>query len=92
LVFLCFTPQDYRHFVSVTIYATKPSCEPDDVALKTVTVLGFEDVLMWASDYPHFDCTFPGVVEELQEACVELPEDVQDKIMGENAARCYGLA
>ena len=68
------------------------SCEPDDVALKTVTALGLEDILMWASDYPHFDCTFPGVVEELQEACVELPEDVQDKIMGENAARCYGLA
>ncbi|NOT53457.1 MAG: amidohydrolase [Deltaproteobacteria bacterium] len=67
------------------------SCEPDDVALKTVIALGLEDILMWASDYPHFDCTFPGVVEELQEACVELPEDVQDKIMGENAARCYGL-
>lgn len=48
-----------------------------------------EDVLMWASDYPHFDCTFPGlVVEELQDAYVELPEDAQDKIMGENAARC----
>ncbi len=71
---------------------TDISGEPDDVALKTVTALGLEDVLMWASDYPHFDCTFPGVVEELQEACVELPEDVQDKIMGENAAHCYGLA
>ena len=68
------------------------SCEPDDVALKTVETLGLEDVLIWASDYPHFDCTFPGVVEELYESCVELSEDVQDKIKGENAARCYGLA
>jgi predicted TIM-barrel fold metal-dependent hydrolase len=61
------------------------------VALKTVETLGLEDVLMWASDYPHFDCTFPGVVEELYESCVELDEDVQDKIKGGNAARCYGL-
>ena len=67
------------------------SCEPDDVALKTTVALGNEDVLMWASDYPHFDCTFPGAVEELQESCAELPESVQRKVMGENAARCYGL-
>ena len=46
---------------------------------------------MWASDYPHFDCTFPGVVEELQESCEHLPKSAQQKIMGENAARCYGL-
>jgi len=46
---------------------------------------------MWASDYPHFDCTFPGVVEELRESRGDLPEGAQRKIMGENAARCYGL-
>lgn len=68
------------------------SCEPDDVALKTAVTLGTENVLMWASDYPHFDCTFPGVVDELREGCEGLPESAQRKIMGENAARCYGLA
>jgi predicted TIM-barrel fold metal-dependent hydrolase len=47
---------------------------------------------MWASDYPHFDCTFPGVVDELREGCDGLPERAQKQIMGENAARCYGLA
>jgi len=67
------------------------SCEPDDVALKTAALLGNADVLMWALDYPHFDCTFPGVVEELRESCEPLPENAQRKIMGENAARCYGL-
>ena len=68
------------------------SCEPDDVALKTAVTLGTENVLMWASDYPHFDCTFPGVVDELREGCEGLSESAQRKIMGENAARCYGLA
>ncbi len=67
------------------------SCEPDDVALKTAAVLGLENVLMWASDYPHYDCVFPGVVDELREHCEPLPESARRKIMGENAARCYGL-
>ncbi|MBI3247125.1 MAG: amidohydrolase [Deltaproteobacteria bacterium] len=68
------------------------SCEPDDMALKTAIALGTENVLMWASDYPHFDCTYPGVVEELRESCETLPDSAQRKIMGENAARCYGIA
>jgi len=67
------------------------SCEPDDVALKTAATLGIDDVLMWASDYPHYDCVFPGVVDELKEHCEPLPESARRKIMGENAVRCYGL-
>ncbi len=67
------------------------SCEPDDVALKTAVALGNDKVLMWASDYPHFDCVFPGVVDELKEHCEPLPESAQRNIMSENAARCYGL-
>jgi predicted TIM-barrel fold metal-dependent hydrolase len=54
--------------------------------------LNADDFLMWASDYPHYDCTFPGAVEELREHCAALPESAQRKIMGENAARCYGLS
>lgn len=67
------------------------SCEPDDVALKTAVALDTDKVLMWASDYPHFDCIFPGVVEELKEYCEPLPESAQRNIMSDNAARCYGL-
>jgi len=46
---------------------------------------------MWASDYPHYDCEFPGAVDELRAHCAALPADSQRRIMGENAARCYGL-
>ncbi|HVA84097.1 MAG TPA: amidohydrolase family protein [Candidatus Binataceae bacterium] len=67
------------------------SCEPDDVALKTVAALDAGDFLMWASDYPHYDCEFPGAVRELREHCAALGPETQRKIMGENAARCYGL-
>ncbi len=68
------------------------ACEPDDVALKTAAELGADDFLMWASDYPHYDCTFPGAVEELREHCAALPEASRRKVMGDNAARCYGIA
>jgi predicted TIM-barrel fold metal-dependent hydrolase len=67
------------------------SCEPDDVSLKAATALGLDEYLMWASDYPHYDCVFPGAVRELREHCAGLPEPSQRKIIGENAARCYGL-
>jgi predicted TIM-barrel fold metal-dependent hydrolase len=68
------------------------SAEPDDISLKVAASLNADDFLMWASDYLHYDCTFPGAVEELREHCAALPESAQRKIMGENAARCYGLA
>jgi predicted TIM-barrel fold metal-dependent hydrolase len=67
------------------------SCEPDDISLKAATTLGVDEYLMWASDYPHYDCVFPGAVDELQEHCAALPQAARQKIMGDNAARCYGL-
>jgi len=67
------------------------ACEPDDVSLKSASALGVDQYLMWASDYPHYDCVFPGAVKELREHCAALPETSQSKIMGENARRCYGL-
>jgi predicted TIM-barrel fold metal-dependent hydrolase len=68
------------------------SCEPDDVSLKAAAALGVDQYLMWASDYPHYDCVFPGAVKELREHCAALPQASQSKIMGENARRCYGLS
>ena len=67
------------------------SCEPDDVSLKTAEALGVGEYLMWASDYPHYDCVFPGAVEELREHCAQLTPSAREMVMGGNAARCYGL-
>ncbi len=49
------------------------------------------DNLIWASDYPHFDCTFPGAVRELKEHMEGLSEQDKRKILGDNAQRLYGL-
>ena len=65
------------------------SVDPDEKTIPMVVELVGQDNIFWASDYPHFDCTFPGVVAELREAKVSPP--VLDKIMGLNAARFYNL-
>ena len=49
------------------------------------------DRIIWASDFPHPDAKFPGVVEELAEATASLTESQRRRIAGENAAELYGL-
>ena len=44
-----------------------------------------------ASDYPHFDATFPGATAELREVIAPLPEESQRRILGENARRLYRI-
>jgi predicted TIM-barrel fold metal-dependent hydrolase len=53
--------------------------------------LAGEDNLIWASDFPHSDAKYPGVVDELLEHVGHLPAEQQRKIVGANAARIYGL-
>ena len=68
------------------------SMDPDEHSIGVVASMGLENCVIWGSDYPHFDCTFPGVVEEVQEACASLPAQARQKIIGENTRRLYGLA
>jgi len=51
-----------------------------------------EDRVVWASDYPHLDATYPGVVRELEEQLVALPSSARDTVRGENRARPYPLS
>ncbi|HEV3124182.1 MAG TPA: amidohydrolase family protein, partial [Candidatus Dormibacteraeota bacterium] len=49
------------------------------------------DRIIWASDYPHPDAKFPGVVAELAESTASLSEAQRRRIFGENAAELYAL-
>jgi predicted TIM-barrel fold metal-dependent hydrolase len=48
------------------------------------------DHVVFASDYPHWDATFPGVTEMIMNR-KDLDEDTQRKIMGANAAKLLNI-
>jgi predicted TIM-barrel fold metal-dependent hydrolase len=47
--------------------------------------------VIWGSDYPHFDCIYPGVVGEVTRALGALSEGARENILHHNALRFYGL-
>ncbi len=49
------------------------------------------DGLMWGSDYPHEESTFPKSMEFLEKILQGVPPEDQEKIVGGNAARIYGF-
>jgi predicted TIM-barrel fold metal-dependent hydrolase len=49
------------------------------------------DKLMWGSDYPHLEGTWPNTLKALNETFADYPEDEIRAILGLNAARVYGF-
>jgi uncharacterized protein len=68
------------------------SLDPDQRTLAAMCELGLDRNILWGSDYPHFDCTYPGVVAEVEGALSVLFETPRTNIMRENAIRFYNLA
>jgi predicted TIM-barrel fold metal-dependent hydrolase len=50
------------------------------------------DKLIWASDYPHAESTFPRSQEVLDQILEGVPEKEKAMIAGENCARLYKLS
>jgi predicted TIM-barrel fold metal-dependent hydrolase len=48
--------------------------------------------IVWGSDYPHHDATFPGAVDTLRRTMAPMAPDAQSMVLGENAAALYGLS
>jgi predicted TIM-barrel fold metal-dependent hydrolase len=67
------------------------SFEVDEPTLPALVPFVGEDRIVWGSDYPHHDATFPGAVKELREIIDPLPAAVQTKVLGANAADLYRL-
>jgi predicted TIM-barrel fold metal-dependent hydrolase len=77
-------PSEYfRENVSVTFQ--------DDWVAFQITHLMNHKGLMWASDHPHSDATFPDSQKVLAEQTGHLSIDVRDDILWRNCARLYGL-
>ena len=49
------------------------------------------DGLMWGSDYPHTEGTFPHSRTQIAKDFADLSPGVTRKIIRENAARLYGI-
>ncbi len=66
--------------------------DPDERTLGAMVALGVGRNVLWGSDFPHFDCTFPGVLDEVRHALEPLSENERNLILTENALRFYGLS
>jgi len=94
----------YRERQGEAIYRFKDAMLPTDFFHRNV-VLGFQedaigirlrdvigvDALMWGSDYPHSESTFPQSRKILAEILAGVPDDEQAKIAAGNTARVYNF-
>ena len=77
-------PSDYFHrnvFVSF---------QEDGQGIRDRHIIGVDN-LLWGSDYPHPESTFPRSREIIEEILVDCTEGEKAKIVGGNAARIYQL-
>ena len=64
------------------------SFQEDAIGIRLRDVIGVDN-LMWGSDYPHSESTFPQSRQILAEILAGVPDDEQAKIAGGNTARVY---
>jgi predicted TIM-barrel fold metal-dependent hydrolase len=69
------------------VYAT---FQDDVPGVRTRDLIGVEN-LMWGSDYPHFDSTFPNSRREIEKNFAGVSEEDRELILGGNMARVYNL-
>jgi len=67
------------------------SFEVDESTLPALLPFIGHDRVVWGSDYPHHDATFPGAVAALRRTIAPLGIPSQARILGGNARRIYGL-
>ena len=66
------------------------SFQEDGLGIQMRDLIGVDN-LMWGSDYPHTESTFPRSQQILEEILVDCTEEEKAKIAGGNAARVYHL-
>jgi predicted TIM-barrel fold metal-dependent hydrolase len=66
------------------------SFQEDAIGIRLRDAIGVDN-MMWGSDYPHSESTFPQSRKILAEILAGVPEDEQAKIVGGNTARLYGF-
>ena len=67
------------------------SFQEDPVGVHTRHLIGI-DCLLWGSDYPHTESTFPRSTEILDDVMKGVPDDERQRMVCANTARIYGFA
>jgi predicted TIM-barrel fold metal-dependent hydrolase len=75
-------PSDFFHHNLVL------SSQENAIGIRLRDVIGVDN-LMWGSDYPHSESTFPRSRRILAEILAGVSDDEQAKIVGGNTARVY---
>ena len=78
-------PSEYFHR---QVFAT---FEEDFIGVQIRHSIGVDNIL-WASDYPHNDTTWPESVKTIEEHFRGVPEEEKRKIVCDNTARVYGIS
>ena len=66
--------------------------EPDEVDdLRQLTEMGLSGCVLWGSDYPHFDCTYPGALTAADKGLAQLDPAVRTAVLRDNPARFAAL-
>ena len=66
------------------------SCEADEWLLPQALKLVGEDQIVYASDFPHWDNSFPGSIDDIRERG-DLTDAQKKKVLADNCRRLYGL-
>jgi predicted TIM-barrel fold metal-dependent hydrolase len=64
------------------------SFQEDHLGIRDRALIGV-DSLMWGSDYPHTEATFPRSQQILERILTDVPEPEREKITSSNVARLY---
>jgi predicted TIM-barrel fold metal-dependent hydrolase len=62
--------------------------EPDEVDdLRELTAMGLAGCVLWGSDYPHFDCTYPGALAAADKGLDQFDPAVRTLVLHDNPGR-----
>ena len=78
-------PSDYFHQNSFAGF------QEDGLGIQLRNIIGVDNI-MWGSDYPHPESTFPRSRQIIEEVLSDCTEEEKVKIVGGNAARVYKLS
>jgi predicted TIM-barrel fold metal-dependent hydrolase len=67
------------------------SFDPGEHTMGALTPFIGSDTMIWASDFPHSDAKYPGVVGELRAHTADMPPAARSGLLGRNALRLYGI-